>query len=113
MARRLMYRRVLEMVRGGCPAHQIRQELNLTPSRLTRILQSKRVREELRQNHLIAQAMLAYNSCDYAESMLRKLTELTDSRVDESARKACMSVLDFAQGDKRSTKPNAPNANEN
>ena len=87
--------------------HEIVARLNVRPSRLKRMLASKRLAARLETTEQIAERRSAHLLATSAEPAVRKLTDLLGAEGDETVRRACLNVLEVS-GQVRQARPERP-----
>jgi hypothetical protein len=88
-----LYEEVFERLRNGVSVMQIQEELRVAPSRLRRILHSKRFRRHMVLQREATRAFLALTTADQAYWIVKRLREISEGRNEDSSRKACYALL--------------------
>ena len=88
-----LYERVFNRLRFGETVLQIQQELHLPPSRLQRILHSKRFQHHLELQRESTRAFLSLMAADMAYWTFKRFADLMDGRNEETTRKVCLALL--------------------
>jgi hypothetical protein len=88
-----LYKKVFDLLRSGVSVPQILEELRIPPSRLRRIMQSKRFIEHMELQREATRAFMALTTADQAFWIVRRLRELSEGRNEDSARKVCYALL--------------------
>ena len=83
---------------AGKTARQIMDELHLAPSKLRRALAGKFLCEALELERVLAGAKRDFRAVAMAPAAVEQLGELTSSGNGETARRACMTILETALG---------------
>lgn len=87
------YKHVLQWIREGKTPEQIVKRFDGQPSQLRRILQSKRLREALELDEMLAGAVAIHKTAAGVSHVAARLAELAEGSNPETARKACLSLL--------------------
>jgi len=77
--------------------HEIVSRLNVRPSRLRQLLAGKRLVARLEVAESVANRQAGHGVVSSLASAVRKLTALTGSKKDETARKSCLDVMNTAR----------------
>ncbi len=85
------------LVKEKLSAEEIVSQLGVSPSRLKRMLASKRLNAKLRAAELVANKQAGYGLVVGVGSTARKLKDLTGADKPETARRACLDVLTTAR----------------
>ena len=85
------------LVEEKLSAEEIVGQLGVQPSRLKRMLASKRLNAKLRAAELVASKQAGYGLVVGVGSTARKLKDLTGADKPETARRACLDVLTTAR----------------
>ena len=86
---------------AGKTARQIMDELHLPPSKLRRALGGHYLREALELERSVAGAGRDFRAVEMSSAAVEQLGELTSSGNGETARRACMTILETALGGER------------
>jgi len=87
------YKQVLQWIREGKTPEQIMKRFDGQPSQLRRILKSKRLREALELDEMLAGAVAIHKTAAGVSHVAARLAELAEGSNPETARKACLSLL--------------------
>ena len=78
-------------------AHDVLIALGVKPSRLRRMLQSKRLKSRLASIEAVANKKAGHAVVSSIAPAVHKMTELIGSERPETARKACLDMLEAAR----------------
>ncbi len=81
-------------------AHEIVNTINVKPSRLRQMLLSKRLAARLASIKTIADKKVGRTVVSSVAPAMHKMSELIDSERPETARKACLDMLEAALKDR-------------
>jgi hypothetical protein len=90
-------RRLIDFIRGGATPYEMITGLNVPPSRLRRMLASRRVQKVLQLEEDIARVLTKYRHRVETIDTLRNLRGLETCEKPETARRACEAGLKSAQ----------------
>ena len=92
-------RQVVNLLLAGRTGRQIMDELHMPPSKLRRTLAGRRLRDALEVERSVAETAKAIRTAKMMDAALGQLAEVIGGGNAESARKACMTIIDTAIGD--------------
>ncbi len=81
------------LIRCGLTAEEIIQRLEVPPSRLRRMLGSKRLRRRLSLTEEVSLEVASHRTAGRVGAMTERLVELAYGDKPETARKACVALL--------------------
>jgi hypothetical protein len=84
---------LLALIREGLDAQAIMDRLHLPPSRLQRLVESRRLREALDAEAELAAALARHRTAGAVDRTAKRLHELAASEKDETARRVCEALL--------------------
>ena len=91
------YRDMLGLIRQGKSPEEILKTLSLCPSRLRRLLNSKRLNQQLELERDVSRKCGAYALGSGIHEMVRRCRELAEEGIGDTARKAAESLLEQAK----------------
>ncbi|MDY6914304.1 MAG: hypothetical protein SVT52_07610 [Planctomycetota bacterium] len=88
------YKELLELIRDGRSTREIFASFSpMWPSRMRRLLASKRLRKALELEESLAATVVGHRTATGVAGVAERLFELAESEKDETARKACIDLL--------------------
>lgn len=87
------YKDLLKLLRRGASPAEIVRQLGVRPSWLRRLMESKRLKEQLRLEEDIAAEVTAHRAAVGVYDMVNRLVELAHSGSPEASRRAACDLL--------------------
>ena len=87
------YKDLLSLIRKGTRGEEILRRLNVPPSRLRRLLGSKRLWQALKLERELSSIVIAHSAAGSVKDMVDRLVSLAHSESEETSRKACLAMV--------------------
>jgi len=87
------YKDLLALIRKGTRGAEILRRLDIPPSRLRRLLGSKRLWQELKLERELSSIVIAHSAAGSVKDMVDRLVSLAHSESEETSRKACLAMV--------------------